>query len=672
MPVFTIEAPDGSKVKVEADTPELAMQGAQEAFTQKTKGAEPEESGDVSIGSVARSLFRGLPLIGTYRDELAARGRSLVGQDYEEGLAKERGRDKAFSDKHPVLDTGLGILGGVGGTLLAAPAVGGAGAAGAVGRTVLGLGAKTLPGAIARGAVAGGIQGAAAGSGDAEGGFVDRAMGGLQGGAIGGVLGGALPAGFEFGRRGVSAIIDKAVGNGDALSGLSGAARRYVGQLATPTAVNSWEQDLARLGPDAMLADVSPEWQMVAGGAAARPGSRETVVGALTERDAGKNQRLANDLNRTLGPAEVPSEVDAGIRGGQEALGDNYRGVFQGARAIDSQPLADHLDASLVNLRGASRQAVERVRGWLNIPGTNQLDPNPGALFQVRHEIDGLLTDETNPRVIENMTAVRREVDRMLAQSVPGLKDVDGFFAELARQREALARGSQVLDSGKTAPRPAEIVNEVQQNAQPQGNLVGPSAANVRLRQGTRAEIDRVAGQNANDPVALQRLVKGEGDWNRDKLRTIFGQGPADEALGAIDREAQFRNTHNRVTAGSDTAPRRAFQEALDRVENGAVLGGSPGADVTGMGLIVKGARTVGAMLMGELGKARANRFATELARVSIAQGVSRDELVAAMRQAGIRQQTIGRVLDHATRTGLIASREVPQKVLDNRNRAGQ
>jgi hypothetical protein len=52
-------------------------------------------------------------------------------------------------------------------------------------------------------------------------------------------------------------------------------------------------------------------------------------------------------------------------------------------------------------------------------------------------------------------------VDGELATAVPGIKAVDAQFAELSRQSAGLQRGSQVLDGGKTAIRPAELVDEM-------------------------------------------------------------------------------------------------------------------------------------------------------------------------------------------------------------------
>jgi hypothetical protein len=665
MATFTIEAPDGRRIKVEAETPELAMQGAQEWAAANPAKPATNSDGDVSVGSVARSLFRGIPFIGTYRDEMAAKLRSsTTGGTYDEELAKERAKDKAFNDQHPYLDTGLNVAGGVGVTALTAPAALGAGAAGAAGRTLLGLGAKSLPGAIGRGAVAGTLQGAAAGSGEAEptegAEFADRAMGGLKGAAIGGALGAAIPGVIGAGAAAGRSVYNRVMGGGGPLDELAGGARRYVGQLSSePGRVQQMQTDLQRLGPDAMLADVSPEWRGVAGGAASRPGSRDTVVNALNARDAGKNQRLAVDLDSALGPAGVPSQIEVGLANARRGLGPDYADAFRDARAAPTQRLADQIDSSLVDLRGESRRAVERVRGWLNIPGTNQLDPHPNALFQVRQEIDGLLEGEKNSKVIRELTIIRRDVDGILAESVPGIKNVDAQFQELSRQSAALTRGGTLLDSGKTATRPQELAQELRQAALPdqEGRLIGPSAAPLRMQQGVRAEIDRVAGTNANDPIALQRLVKGEGDWNRDKLAQLYGDDRARAALGAIDREVTFRDTQNRIVNNSETAPRTAFLKMLERAES-PLIGSSGNMEMTAWGTTINTARRIGSVLTGAMGKQRANTFATELARAAIAQGVPRDEFVAALQAAGVKQALISRTLDLATRGGLIVSRE--------------
>jgi hypothetical protein len=74
----------------------------------------------------------------------------------------------------------------------------------------------------------------------------------------------------------------------------------------------------------------------------------------------------------------------------------------------------------------------------LNIPGTDQLDPHPGALLATRNAIDGMMANEANPQVIRQLTMARQAVDGELGKAVPGIKDVDAKFQELARQSDAL------------------------------------------------------------------------------------------------------------------------------------------------------------------------------------------------------------------------------------------
>jgi hypothetical protein len=166
--------------------------------------------------------------------------------------------------------------------------------------------------------------------------------------------------------------------------------------------------------------------------------------------------------------------------------------------------------------------------------------------------------------------------------AVPGLKGVDAKFAELSRQSEALKRGSQVLDGGKKAIRPEELAQELQQGALPQGEMIGPSAAPARLRQGTRAELDRLVGTNVNDLNALERKIGTPQDWNSQKLGTIFGEGPRDRVAKALMDNRQFRQSYQDIVQGSQTAQRQQSAKAMDGAQGGNV---PHDTTVTGIGL---------------------------------------------------------------------------------------
>lgn len=350
-------------------------------------------------------------------------------------------------------------------------------------------------------------------------------------------------------------------------------------------------QRLDDLGPQSMVADLGPNFQGQTGAIANLPGKgNEEIRSALNARNAGANARLAQTIDQTTGQRVIPSQIDDALEASQRAIGPQYDDVMRTATRVDTQPLADRLDAAVANVRGPEQQAVRNVRGYLNIPGTNELDPNPRALLATRQAIDGLMQNEQNPQVIRQLTMARQEVDDVLATAAPGIKDVDAQFSELARQRTALDEGTRTLDSGRTAPRPEELATRVQDGAQPQGTQIGPSAVPLRLSQGARAEIDRIVGTNSNDIAAINRLIKGEGDWNRAKLATLFGDDRADQLIRVLDNERAYADTRNFVTGNSLSANRLQYQKQYgggntgmnisDYYGAGGVLGAVRGAGV--------------------------------------------------------------------------------------------
>lgn len=328
-------------------------------------------------------------------------------------------------------------------------------------------------------------------------------------------------------------------------------------------------QRMEELGPEAVMADLGPNLQRLTGSLASLPGPAQSLVRrALGSRAERTNARIISDTDEILGPAPVPSQVDAGIQQNMDALAPEYQSLFrENARRVDTSGLAENLDSEIVNLRGDAQRAVRQVRGMLDIEGAaGNLDPNPYTLFQTRQAIDGLLETEANTKVIAALTRARQQVDGMLADAVPGLKQVDAKFEELARQRTALGRGQQTLDSGRTAIRPAELQDEVTRGAVPERGI-GPSAVPFRLSQGARAEIERIIGTTANDLNALKTALKGDGSWNRDRLVTLFGAQKSDRLLEVLEREKTFDATNRIVTQNSETAARTAMQREVEHVD---------------------------------------------------------------------------------------------------------
>jgi hypothetical protein len=566
--------------------------------------AQAHESEGPGVGtSLARGAVQNLTL--GLADEsygLTQGVRSLLSggtfsEGYNRGLEEYRANDKSAREANPIAST----VGEVAGSIVPMVAAGGT----ALGARALGLTGPNLLSRSAASAGSGGAIGAVQGFNSGEGDAESRARNAVAPLATGVALGAASPTiGLGVGKA-VNAATRAIRGGGTAPSNMTGAAADLLADdFARAGGARAITQRLDELGPEAMLLDASPSLMGRAQGLAIQPETREGIVAPLMARNRGANVRLNADVDAAIGPAPVPSQIEAGLAASRDATAEAYGPVMRGARATDTRTLADNLEEAAVNLRGPAQRAVLEVRRMLDIPGNpGQLDPSPQALHSVREAIDGLMENEANSRVIRQLTMARRQVDEALARAAPGIKDVDARYAELARQSEGLERGARVLDSGRTAVRPSELATEIAEGALPQGAQVGPSAAPFRMRQGLRADIDREIGNRANDLEALKKVIKGEGDWNREKLALVFGQDEANAIIGSVDREAAFRNAYNKIVENSQTAQRTAGAKGVEipdgsgggasdagTVLSGAV-GGAPGVAAS---LGIRGLRLAG------------------------------------------------------------------------------
>lgn len=568
MPTLTVNGVD-----VNVDDSFLSLPPAQQESTVNeiaahlaSRGSQAQ-SGDSAQGRVESNLnasasgfANGIPVVGPYFNEGLNRAeaglRTLWDGDksYQQELDAVRGREKQDIKANPGTHTAAEIAGGVYGTaplVAAAPAAFGGGSAGLGIRSVASLGTGTALGAADAGVRSDwDLRSTAIGAGVGAGmGFIGPFAGQL--------IGNGVRAGMNY--IGDAAAARSAGASRDTVQKLYNA---IVGDGMDTAAIR---QKFDKLGPNATWMDIAPGPEGLAGGLANDTGpGGQMVRNFLNDRASGANTRLRAAVDDSMGPNVIPSQVDADIVANQRALQPRYREVFDGVGPYDSTPIADALDDTIMASRGGRRAASRDVRGWLNDPnGLPTQDPR--ILHETRMAIDGARPGAIDPRAQGAYDEARGFIDDALRDAVPGIKEPDAAYAELARQREGLVRGQQVLDSGRTSPRPAELADEVQQAALPQANeQIGPSAVPFRMKQGARAEIDRVTGTNINDLSALKREIQGQGDWNRDRIGTLFGEDNANRLFDAVDAENVFANTRNRVVNNSESARRLANQRLLN------------------------------------------------------------------------------------------------------------
>ena len=538
----------------------------------------PDDSLNGKVGAFALGAVDGVPLAGPTLSAISKGIAAIIpsitsGQPYGE-VYDEMGRiSKSIQQDHPYLATGGRITGAVLGTLplmRAAPAL-------------FGL----SEGPLALKMFTSGLSSSGLNTADAgvrSGGDVQA----MKEGALSGLLAGtAAPVLGPIISRTTKAIADKLqLATVAKRMGVDPQALSFIKDAATKDGLTPETSRKFLADVDATWLDAGPNLRGLGASLAAMPGEGNTIVrNALAAREAGANARIAEGVRANFGPAPIPSKVIANIESNQALLSPRYREALKEALPVDTTRIAQYLDREIMSLRGDAQKAVQRVRTMLNRTGTEQLESSPSVLLETRNTIDDMLETAQGSHHYGALSTARQAIDDQLRASIPGIKEVDAVYSELARQKEALKRGQQILSSGREAPRPIELAEEVEHGAMPQGLQVGPSAVPVRLREGARAEIERIIGTNANDRVALQRLIKGEGDWNRDRLATLFGQDKADAVIKLLDRERRFYETTDSVIGNSESAVTPSVRQALEvsgsggfGLVNGFVAGGVNGA----------------------------------------------------------------------------------------------
>jgi hypothetical protein len=562
-------------------------------------------------------------------DKFAGGMDRLTGQaaSYDAGVKKQRAETQSARDRLPeagVVEAVGGLGGGIG--LMRA------------GLTTAGrMGPNMLPRVLGYGAE-GGAYGAAHGAGNTYSedpkAYLEAAKKGATTGAL---IGGGLPV--------AGAAAGAAYRTGAAFLGprVEGASRGASAMLrGAAQADEAGLRGLPAMGPDGMLVDAGPAMLGLGQGSATGLSTGRTrLINNLRGRDDGTGNRLAAALDTNLGPSPTPSRVEAHLSGNRAFVGQDYQPLLQTAAPVNTRGLAGQLDAMAIAERGPAQRAVRQVREMLNDPvATRELDRNPAALLNTREAIDGLLATEADTNTIRVLTQARVAVDDELGRAVPGIKAVDAQLAEAHRQSGALQRGSQVLDTGKTAIRPSELADEIRQSALPQGEMVGPSAAPVRLRQGTRAELDRLVGTNVNDLGALERKIGTPQDWNSQKLGTIFGEGPRDRVAAALMNNRKFRQAYQDIVQNSQTAQRTEAAASMRGAE-----GGNVPHDTTLTGLGLKALNAVSKAIAG----ASSARTKDEIGNILAAQGPDVQRIARALLQSaqttGQNSRAIARVL---------------------------
>lgn len=642
MAKYQLTDPNGAVYEIEAPDENTAVAAlghlSKATEVSATPQAEQPKSLLQSVDDYVRAAANGMTF--GLADRLAAAAGAVTGiggkaGDYAGNLKNEQARTEEFATEHPVANIAANVAGGV-----AVPL----GAVGAAGRAAS-LGGKMLAGAGA-GAGIGAVQGAAESRDWTD--LPQTARDAIRGAAIGSTIGGAIPAAGRVIGAGYNAMANAVRGGAE---GVSRPASRHLVDAMLADGPDAVQARVAKLGPDAMLADAGPAFLGKAQGASLNSDEgRSLLQGALTARNEGTNARIMGDVNRALGPAEDPQTVTNAIRGHRSEVDSiSYPAALNNAPPVQTAPILQTLEDMIPRSVGMERKALTNLRDMmmtterrplLDTEGFPQYDylghqrfvdapisqNNADVLHKIKQELDNVIEYDAPglglpasalSRQQGALKYLRRELNDALEQQVPGYRAANTVSAALARRADAVEAGTQYLGGGKTTASPERFAAEFQQM---------PVGEQIAFAKGSRGNIERALGTKANDLQALRLELQGEGGWNTAKIGTVHGDQAAQDLVDSVDRNLRFRDTFSKVVENSQTAQRQAAAGAMKPVPPGEVALINPNMSATGFALAgAKNALKAGYNAI----RPDQTRAFGEIAQILTEQGAKRDQRIA-------------------------------------------
>lgn len=323
----------------------------------------------------------------------------------------------------------------------------------------------------------------------------------------------------------------------------------------TPTEAQA---KLTHLGPNATLMDLGNSIKEEGGGLAQLGGKPTAILGNRMEaRAATKNNEAEQVINRTLGPKpDLEAERESIVKQAQKDTKPDYQTAYRTGN-LDLSAVVKNIDNQATNAVGQKKSGLLAMKGWL-YKDAKDADGNPIKVLKHTvpelHEVRQAIDDELNKRqgaegyganAARAINEIRSGVDEQL-KTVPEMRSADEKFAERMKVAQGLQTGYDAMTKRTTK----EEFARTWANASPEEKET--------IRKGMRSAIGDAMelAQKGEFSGASQKL--GQKSVNRTNLRLAFGTN-ADEALNALEKEASFRATENRIEQGSRTSINRAI-----------------------------------------------------------------------------------------------------------------
>lgn len=628
MAIFTIQAPDGRKIKIEAADEATAIRGAQEwvaanpkagpspqfqdamadasAMSQSLKFGDQRPQPPVDLGTATAAtlngIVNGIPVLGPMARDLTDRAqagvRSLMGDDYESVLSDIQQRRDELARRAPISDIAGNVTGAIG-----AFGLGGAASKGAA--EALGMTGKFLPRLINSA-----TSGAAITAGDTA----------VRGGSVSDVLTDAAKGG------GMSAVIPVV---GQAVKSAGQAAGRVlqptVGAIMDPVKEafrrtgKAYARD-ARANPGQMMNATDevaarqasvPVLNADRGGETVRaltrsvanqsPEARGVIEKTASDRFAGQADRAVQMVRRVAGGQVDDLAYQSSIKqAAQAANKPAYDAAFsaQGAHAVWNRDIAELMQSdtfraaiNAAEKRGTDRAAVAGFKAVRNPfefrpDGSVTLKTNPDGSRalpslqfwdQVKRNIDGMIGTaqrQGDNTLVADLTAIKRKLVGSLDAAVPQYAKARAGAAVFFDAEDALDAGKKFANATRAVPEAKAAFGAMSQSEQQAFRTGFASEIIDKIKDGRfRANIiDSAFGSPAK----------------RELIEVVFGKAKARE-LEAYIRVEEIADRLRGALGNSTTA--RQLMELGIGAGSGAILTGGDWKGALSGAAFAKGAR---------------------------------------------------------------------------------
>lgn len=549
----------------------------------------------------AREFTRGVPFLGQYADELyGALHGDAARQEYLAGLA-------AFDRQNPKTAAGLGIAGGVAGSIPAAVAAGPSVVAAAPGPLL----ARVAAGAGA-GAAFGGLEGAVSGYGAGNDG--NRGESALKGGVVGATFGGALGGAAPAAAQGMSSMLQWAKGKDiSIIADTFGISKKAAGVLKTDLEALDFgaaARNLKTSGADAMVADAGQPLRealdaaITGGGKAARIGTD-----AVSARAAATGTRLGKVMDTILG---APQGIKSAAKSIAERTAPLRKKAYDMAygTAIDySSDAGRNIEAVLGRVPGKTLSAaISEANDAMQAAGIKNMQimaqigedgavtfremPNVQQLDEIKKALGSVAADQVDQFGRPTAAGLRArglafDLKSAISDAVPAYKTATKLGGDKLAEDRALALGRKLFNPSTTREDVADWVRAASTSTNASKNSIVPFGKTFVLdehdaiKHGIRSYIDDTLARvrrSIDDPSVdtqetrrlLDTLTTRDA---REKLSMVLGQQKAGRLFSEIDAAGKQFATRQAIATGSATGRREARSRALDNVLAPGIIG---------------------------------------------------------------------------------------------------